>query len=99
MKHFFDIRGGAQRFEQRMKANDVGSNKSVGAAMNRSVDMRFGRKINDHIRSPHKLCHKLRIANVPLDKTVARSRNTIEIPKVPGVCKRIEINNRELGVL
>jgi hypothetical protein len=81
----------ADRVEQDLRAFDVRRHELGRAGLDRLLDVRLGRGVDDHVHLGHDLAHEVGIANVAVDERMALvTAHRREVVHAPCVGESVE---------
>ena len=85
---------GAGRFKERRRAEDVRLQEFVGTG-DRTVNMRFGREMDDRIDPRHDFRDEFFVADIALHEGIAGVLGEIsQVLGIPGIAKLVQVDNR-----
>ena len=87
----------ARRIQQHLRAQNIGTNKSLGAQVQASIHMTFSRKIDHSVKAIFaKNSSNLRpVRNIALDEPVTGiTLNSGQVFKIAGIRQGIKVHNK-----
>lgn len=85
-------------FEQCVCPKNIRLQKDA-CPVDRSVDMRLGRKVYDHVDLVHRFLDRRDVSNIAVNERMPSSIDSVEVARIAGIGKSIQVRDMVVRVI